>query len=177
MPNVESENKNNVPSSRKKDKRKSLAVTTEKDVSTLPQETLSPITPALESGEPGLENVNKNPYIDVINKRVKKLTKLMQKIDKYETIQNSSGPGEAQLNADQIKVLERKGETSGAIKEFDETLKQIEGVEKEELKKQAELKKAQQADRDQAIADAVKEVKVWIYFLLLYAVYTVFRKK
>ncbi len=45
------------------------------------------------------------------------------------TIQNS---GDIQLlNGDQIKVLERKGEISGAIKEFEETLKQIEGVEKE----------------------------------------------
>jgi hypothetical protein len=36
-----------------------------------------------------------------------------------------------QLSDDQIKVLERKGETSGAIKEFEGTLKQIELVEKE----------------------------------------------
>jgi hypothetical protein len=35
------------------------------------------------------------------------------------------------LNGDQIKVLERKGEVSGAIKEFEETLKQIEAVEKD----------------------------------------------
>ncbi len=78
MPNVETENKNNnAPSSRKKEKRKSLAVTTEKDVSPLPQDSLSPTTPALESGESGLENVNKNPYIDVINKKIKKLKKVM----------------------------------------------------------------------------------------------------
>ncbi|GBB95924.1 hypothetical protein RclHR1_26460001 [Rhizophagus clarus] len=76
MPNVETENKNNAPS-RKKDKSKSLAVTTEKDVSSLPNETLSPITPAVESGDPSLENVNKNPYIDVINKRYRKLKKQM----------------------------------------------------------------------------------------------------
>jgi hypothetical protein len=81
MPNVETNNKNNAPSSQKsnkKDKRKSLApVTTEKDVSPLRQETLSPTTPALESGDSSLENVNKNPYIDVINKRIKKLKKMM----------------------------------------------------------------------------------------------------
>ena len=79
MPNVESNNKNNAPSpkAQKKDKRKSLAVTTEKDVSPLRQETLSPITPALESGDTSLENVNKNPYIDVLNKRIKKLRKVM----------------------------------------------------------------------------------------------------
>jgi hypothetical protein len=76
MPNVETENKNNAPS-RKKDKTKSLAVTTEKDVSSLPHETLSPITPAIESGDSNLENVNKNPYIDVIIKKIRKLKKVM----------------------------------------------------------------------------------------------------
>lgn len=156
MPNVETENKSNAPS-RKKDKSKSLAVTTEKDVSSLPQETFSPITPAIESGDSSLENVNKNPYLDVINKRLRKLNKVMRNVEKYEAIKNSDS--DPQLSEDQIKVLERKGETSGAIKEFESTLKQIELLEKDELKKQAELKKAQQLERDQAIADAVEKVK------------------
>ncbi|CAG8653422.1 16159_t:CDS:2 [Funneliformis caledonium] len=138
-------------SSRKKDKRKSLEVTTEKDFSLVRQETLSPITPA---GESSLEN--KNPYIDVLTKRVKKLRKAMTRIEKYESIKNTPD-GINNLNADQINLLERKGETSGAIKEFDEALKQIESVEKEELKKQVEQKKAQQSERDQAIANAVEE--------------------
>lgn len=76
MPNVETENKSNAPS-RKKDKSKSLAVTTEKDVSSLPQETFSPITPAIESGDSALENVNKNPYLETIIKRLRKLKKVM----------------------------------------------------------------------------------------------------
>ncbi|CAI2187822.1 10136_t:CDS:2 [Funneliformis geosporum] len=146
MPNVTP-----TSSSKKKDKRKSLEVTTEKD-SLVRQETLSPITPA---GESNLEN--KNPYFDVLYKRVKKLRKLMIRIEKYESIKNS--PDGINLNADQINLLERKGETSGAIKEFDEALKQVESVEKEELKKQVEQKKAQQSERDQAIANAVEEAK------------------
>ncbi len=67
MPNVTS-----APS-RKKEKRKSLVVTTETVSSEIP----SPTTPALDSGESSLEILNKNPYIDVLNKRVKKLKKTM----------------------------------------------------------------------------------------------------
>ncbi|CAG8761127.1 18098_t:CDS:1, partial [Racocetra persica] len=84
MPNVTSSNSqvetssNSLPSTKsKKNKRKSLAVTTSKDVSPSRQEPHSPNTLAPDTADVSLENGNKNPYIEVINKRIRTLRKKM----------------------------------------------------------------------------------------------------
>lgn len=76
MPNATTiENNNNVTSAKqRKSKKKSLSTN---EVSSSHQEQHSPTTVAAETAEANLENVNKNPYIEVINKRIKALKKKM----------------------------------------------------------------------------------------------------
>ncbi|CAG8552240.1 11374_t:CDS:2, partial [Acaulospora morrowiae] len=146
-------NTNNAPSSKKtKNKKKSLAVTTSEDVSPSRQEPLSPTTPAPDTGDGGIENVNKNPYIEVINKRIRTLKKKLNKIEKVEEVIRNNPEARSQLNPDQIQSLERKSEVTSTLKELEEIVKQF---EKEDIKSQ----KAQQQEREQAISSAVGEVK------------------
>ncbi|CAG8646071.1 13109_t:CDS:2 [Dentiscutata erythropus] len=165
MPNVtvsnsQIETSSNAPSSAKskKNKRKSIAVTTSKDASPSRQEQLSPTTPALDTAEASIENVNKNPYIEVVNKRIRTLRKKMARIEKCEEIIRSSPDGKSQLNNDQLQSYERKGEVAGALKECEDILKQIENIDKEDTKNQKILKE-QQDEREKATTNAVDEVK------------------
>ncbi|CAG8686963.1 3413_t:CDS:2, partial [Cetraspora pellucida] len=162
MPNVTSSNSqvetssNSLPSTKsKKNKRKSLAVTT-KDVSPSRQEPHSPNTPAPDTADASLENVNKNPYIEVINKRIRTLKKKMLRIEKCEEIIRSNPDGKSQLNNDQLQLYERKGEIAGALKECDDILKQAENIDKEEIKNQRILKE-QQEGREKAAANAITD--------------------
>ncbi|KAF0520360.1 hypothetical protein F8M41_016362 [Gigaspora margarita] len=166
MPNVtvsnsQIETSSNASSSAKskKNKRKSIVVTTSKDASPSRQEPLSPTTPALDTAEANVENVNKNPYIEVVNKRIRTLRKKMAKIEKCEEIIRSSPDGKNQLNNDQLQSYERKGEVAGALKECEDILKQIENIDKEEIKNRKILKEQQDDEREKAIANAIDEVK------------------
>ncbi|CAJ0758271.1 9852_t:CDS:2, partial [Entrophospora sp. SA101] len=94
------------------------------------QEQFSPITPATtENSE--LENVNKNPYMEVIYKRLRAMRKRMVRVEKYEEIANSTPDGKNQLNADQLNSLEKKGELAAVIKQSEDILKSMEAVDKE----------------------------------------------
>nr|CAG8465199.1 15426_t:CDS:2 [Entrophospora candida] len=122
------------------------------------QEQFSPITPATtENSE--LENVNKNPYMEVIYKRLRAMRKRMVRVEKYEEIANSTPDGKNQLNADQLNSLEKKGELAAVIKQSEDILKSMEAVDKEEVKKEKAQKKAQQEENEKAISNAIKEAK------------------
>ncbi|CAJ0840434.1 46_t:CDS:2, partial [Entrophospora sp. SA101] len=122
------------------------------------QEQFSPITPATtENSE--LENVNKNPYMEVIYKRLRAMRKRMVRVEKYEEIANSTPDGKNQLNADQLNSLEKKGELAAVIKQSEDILKSMEAVDKEEVKKEKAQKKTQQEENEKAISNAIKEAK------------------
>ncbi|CAG8471272.1 2289_t:CDS:2 [Diversispora eburnea] len=152
MPNATAIENNNVqPVKRSKNKRKSLAVATNDVSSSGGQEQPSPTVATTESAETNLENVNKNPFIEVVNKRIRTLRKKMTRIEKCE---DDLKDGKT-LNPDQIQSCERKNEIAGALKECEEIAKQYET----EIKNQKVLKKEQQEEREQAISGAVEEAE------------------
>ncbi|RHZ44272.1 hypothetical protein Glove_744g9 [Diversispora epigaea] len=156
MPNATTIESNNVqPVKRSKNKRKSLAVATNDVSPSGGQEQPSPTVVTTESAETNLENVNKNPFIEVVNKRIRTLRKKMTRIEKCE---EDLKDGKT-LNSDQIQSCERKNEIAGALKECEEIAKQYETVEKEEIKNQKILKKEQQEEREQVISGAVEEAE------------------
>ncbi|CAG8781844.1 9772_t:CDS:2, partial [Racocetra persica] len=78
------------------------------------------------------------------------------RIEKCEEIIRSSPDGKSQLNNDQLQLYERKGEIAGALKECEDILKQVENIDKEEIKNQRILKE-QQDEREKATANAITD--------------------
>ncbi|CAG8475648.1 9925_t:CDS:2 [Ambispora leptoticha] len=77
----------------------------------------------------GAENVNKNPYIDVVQKRLRALNKRhFKNLQCEEMLKNKSQA----LNQDQIQALERKNEIVFAMQEFELIIKNLNSVESEQ---------------------------------------------
>ncbi|CAG8510751.1 3960_t:CDS:2 [Ambispora gerdemannii] len=114
------------------------------------------LAPASKDEQIGAENVNKNPYIDVVQKRLRSLIKRRVKYLQCEEMLKN---GNQALNQDQIQALERKNEVEFAIQEFESIIKNLNAVENDELKSLKMQKKVQETERDEAVAKAVKETE------------------
>ncbi|CAG8500360.1 819_t:CDS:10 [Paraglomus occultum] len=116
----------------------------------------SPVIPH-GSVDNGSDPANKNKYIEVVAKRLRAEKKRMLKIEKAEALLNSGPEGKSKLHAEQLQNLERKNEVSTTIRMFEEVLQSMAVIEAEELKNKLRQKKAQEAERAQAIEQALKE--------------------
>ncbi|KAJ3286323.1 hypothetical protein HK104_009105 [Borealophlyctis nickersoniae] len=149
------------PTKASKARRKAARAAAAADPSSAVQSPPAPLQPSdsavsLESASAeanGGVAVNKNPYIEAINKRLRTLKKKLTKVEKYEAMDKKD------LNADQIQAVQKKPEVASAVKEFEEIIKQLETVGAEEAKAALDKEKVAQQQEQLKIAEAVKEAQ------------------
>ncbi|KAI8819325.1 uncharacterized protein EV422DRAFT_107845 [Fimicolochytrium jonesii] len=88
----------------------------------------SEVTISASPVDDGAHPVSKNPYVEVINKKLRYLKKKLLKLEKYEQ------SAKRDLNADQLQALEKKAEIAYAFKELEESAKLLVAVGAEESK-------------------------------------------
>ncbi|CAG8433125.1 7788_t:CDS:2 [Ambispora gerdemannii] len=94
----------------------------------------------------GMRNLNKNQYINVVQKRLRSLVKRRVKYLQYEEMLKT---GNQTLNQDQLQSLELKDKVEFAIGEFKSIIKSLNFVENE----------VQETEHEESIAKAVKQTK------------------
>ncbi|KAI8053831.1 hypothetical protein BDF22DRAFT_681519 [Syncephalis plumigaleata] len=103
-----------------------------------------------------------NPYVDVIYKRLRTLKKRLTRIEKYEDIvaQYSEEELPQYLNEDQRKSIAEKPGIEGAIRELEETHKQLLSVDAEETHSQKKKKQEQEKETRKMIHTAVNDANM-----------------
>ncbi|CAG8674319.1 7118_t:CDS:2, partial [Ambispora leptoticha] len=76
----------------------------------------------------GTGNVSKNPYVEVVQKRLRSLGKRRMKHLQYEEMLRS---GDQTLNPDQLQTLKLKDNVEFAIQELESIIKSLNSVENE----------------------------------------------
>ncbi|KAI9596089.1 hypothetical protein BDF19DRAFT_439591 [Syncephalis fuscata] len=107
------------------------------------------------------ERVN-NPFIDVIYKRLRTLKKRLARVEKYEDIVAKHTPEELSqhLNEDQRKAIAEKSGIEGAIRELEETRKQLLSIDVEETRSLKKKKQEQEQEMKKTVRSAVNNATI-----------------
>ena len=108
--------------------------------------------PAAVGGAAGEEKTSVNPYVDVINRRLRTLKKRLAKIAANEDARRNG----KQLDSDQLASIARKGEVEVLIKELEEIEAAQEAIDAEQQRNEKKLQKKRRNDELKA-AQAAKE--------------------
>ncbi|KAK9447178.1 uncharacterized protein V1518DRAFT_421545 [Limtongia smithiae] len=117
------------------------------------------------------ESLEKNPYIEVVQKRIRNLQKRKQRLDKYE--EQAATPDATKLNADQIAALKSKDQVIYPLKELDDLAKVFKTFDADAKKAQSKVvqeqalavKHAVSVAREDARKETREQMRVLVNFL------------
>ncbi|KAK9237475.1 hypothetical protein V1525DRAFT_403704 [Lipomyces kononenkoae] len=109
--------------------------------------------PEGEDTEKKSEEELKNPYIEIVQKRVRNLQKRKQRLDKYE--EQAATPDAAKLNQDQVAALKSKDQVVYPLKELEELTKSFKIIDEEQQQQKLKETKSHNAQaQKQKIKDS-----------------------
>ncbi|KAK9366143.1 hypothetical protein V1509DRAFT_569440 [Lipomyces kononenkoae] len=126
-------------------------------------------------GEEEMENQSeeelKNPYVEIVQKRIRNLQKRKQRLDKYE--EQAATPDAAKLNQDQLAALKSKDQVIYPLKELEDLTKSFKILDDEQKKQKlhdskshtAEILAAAYQARQEALSEARERINVLVKFL------------